>query len=226
MAPGKRPLLSGENGTAQFAVRLLWDRACADLEAHAPGRTDAEMLDFLARHRRILRCVKHIWETNGHDKLNPYLALGYASGFLYMMGSAGTVPAAYRSAAHPSEELLDWSFWDKACDFWVRLAAGGEEAAAVRGALDEVICRDEDGIATLTERFALIAKAWKCVAAGEPITAEGLRLSYQTDEYGAPRLSETPTVGGIDLGEPAEDESVGDEQDDSPPEESVMRRGG
>ena len=185
-----------------YAVRMLWRRTGARLDAFAPSLPDAEFLDFIARHPRVLECVKHTHQVNGKaNQLGPYLPLGYFAGLLYLMGSSTTDPVTYHESGSPNEEALDWKMWDRACDFFVMLAGAAQETAAIRDAMGKVIENDGGSIA---ERWALIVNAWNAYANDKPITLEALQLRYDTDEDGVTTLSETPIVGGIDVGKPDE----------------------
>ena len=180
------------------AVRMLWYRTGARHDAFTPSLPDAEFLDFIARHPRVLECVKRVHQVDGKaNQLRPYMSPGYSAGLLYLMGSSATDPAAYHESDSPNEEALDWSMWDRACDFFVMLAGGAQETAAIRAAIDRVI--ENDG-GSLAERWALIVKAWNAYTNGKAITPEALQLRYDTHEEGVTRLSETPVVGGIDVG--------------------------
>jgi hypothetical protein len=187
---------------ADYAIRLLWHRTGASLDAFAPRRTHAESLDFLGRHPKILDCVKHITEEDGEEGLIASLvSTGYASGLLYLMGSSRTDPTAYRSADNPSEDHLDWSAWDVACDYWVKIAQDAEGVAAVRQSVSSLLV---DGETTNAERWAVIVKGWIAYAKKEPVTKKGLALIYKSNEDGSRTLDECPVCGGVDLGDPEE----------------------
>jgi len=190
---------------ADYAVKLLWHRTGAAINAFAWRRTHSESLDFIARHPRLLECVKHVYEENGEkDRLSTFTSPGYLAGLMYLMGSSTTDPEAYRKAENPHEELLDWSRWSKACDFVVLLAAGGAQVKPLRAALAQLM--EYDGHVSNAERWALICNAWHPYAAEEPITAADLQLEYQTLEGGGRKLQECPITGGIDLGDTQADE--------------------
>lgn len=94
---------------ADYAIRLLWHRTGAGMDAFAPKRTHAESLDFLARHPRILECVKHVYEENGEEgKIANYVSPGYAAGLMYLMGCCATDPQEYGATDTPVESMLDW----------------------------------------------------------------------------------------------------------------------
>lgn len=178
------------------AVKMLWDRTGADISAHAPRRTHSESLDFIDRHPKLLDCVHHIYEE---EDVKKYITPGYASAFLYLMGSAKTDNEEYSKAENPEEKMLDWSLYDKASDFWVELAGGVDGMKAVRTVLGNII-DDGDGTATWKERAALLAKAWQCYMDDTPITAKKIKLKFEVDEDESRKLVETPLFGGIDIG--------------------------
>lgn len=199
----------------EHAVKLMWHRTGAKLDAYAPLRTHAESLDFIARHPKLLQCIKHIHEENGSEgKVATYLSPGYAAAMLYLMGTSKTErePSAhdkdsgqakdpseyYASAAHPGEKQLDLSMWDTSEEFWTLLAAGDKKFDPVRQALGSHI---EDGVGSVNVKLALIVKAWNAFSTDGKITPEALELEWKEDGEWK-MLAETPIVGGIDLGNP------------------------
>jgi hypothetical protein len=193
------------------AIRFLWDRTMASETAFAPKRSHAESLDFIQRHPRILECVKHIYEENGDQgKLKYYPSPGYAAALLYLMGSSATDnyledDTGYTQVSNPTEDLLDWSMWDKAVEFWHLLAAHDPRMNHVRQAIADLL--DSEGGSFRNERIAILIKAWWCWSTGLEITEKAIELDIVTDIEGRPRLTETPRVGealgeacGIDLG--------------------------
>lgn len=190
--------------TVQYAVRLLWYRIGADPDAFAPGRPDAEAMDFVANHLHVHEAAKHIWKANGKDeRIRKYISPGYAAGLLYLMGSSASDPRAYHNSDKPDEKSLDWSLWTKACNFFTGIADGSQEMHAVRTALSAA---DEGGALSNGERWAIIIRAWRLYSANKEITEKDLELDYVTNDYGVRVLAECPTVGGIDLGNPPEEE--------------------
>jgi hypothetical protein len=198
---------------ADYAVRLLWFRTGANEDAFAPKRTHAESLDFIQRHPKILECVKHIYEENGkEDKLKAYPSPGYAAALLYLMASAKTLReneegTGYTQVSCPTEDLLDWSTWNLACEFWTKLAANDKGFASLSETVAEFL--DIEGGSFKDERIALIVKAWWRFAEGRKITPETIALETVVDGEGVQRLAECPLVGevygdisGIDIGQP------------------------
>ncbi len=217
-----------------YAVRFLWQRTGAGLDAFAPRRTHSESLDFIARHPRILAAVKHIHTESEENKIARYVSPGYASALLYLMGSSTTNPEDYRSAAHPNEKHLDWKKWEDACDFWVNLAGGDISINSVRQAMKRAY-EDEEGIGnSVNERIAVLVKAWLLSVSGKPITDKALKLDYEVethekgtdDEWQSKTLNECPIVGGIDYGdtEGAKDAIAAETDPKVPTEEEIATK--
>lgn len=188
--------------STDYAIRLMWHRTGAGLDAFAPRRTHAESLDFIARHPRILECVKHITEENGKEgKIARYVSPGYAAGLLYLFGCSGTDTEAsdYSLSPAPNESMLNWDRWEKACAFFVLLAGGAKGFSAVRTVLARIL--EETG-GSNAERWAILVSAWNSFIKGEEISEKTLQLEYEIKD-GVRRLAECPTVGGIDIGDPS-----------------------
>lgn len=185
---------------ADYAVRILWYRVGAGLNAFAPRRTHAESLAFIESHPKLLQCVSHIYEEDADGGISKYLSPGYASGMLYLMGSSTTDPEDYRQANTPREALLDWAMWERASEFWVLLAGGAKELEAVQLSLASIL--DDEG-GSVAERCALTAKAWARFAEGKSVAPKHLQLEYNIDDDGIRTLAECPVVGGIDYGDPS-----------------------
>ena len=187
------------------AVKLLWHRIGCEIDAFAPRRTHSEALHFVERHLRLLECVKHILEEDEGGKIRSVCSPGYAAGLLYLMGSYDSDSDAYHTADDPTEELLNWDKWDQACDFWVQIAGEATETLPIRQAISNLL--EKNGSIRNAERWGLVCNAWQCVVHDEEITAEKIELAYKDirDEQGnliSRVLDETPTAGGIDLGNP------------------------
>jgi hypothetical protein len=209
-------LLKGLSKMTDYAVRLLWHRTGASDEAFAPKRTHAESLDFIERHPKILQCVKHIYDENGkEERLKYYPSPGYAAALLYMMGSCTTERettdgTGYVQVDCPTEDLLTWEMWEKACKFWTLLASHDPSMNPLRQAIGDLL--DSGGGSFLAERVALIIKAWWAFARGKKITADAIEYDTTVDEDNITRIAECPLVGtpfgdvcSIDLGDPAKD---------------------
>lgn len=198
-----------------YAVKMLWHRVGADQDAFAPRRTHSEALSFISKHPRILQCVKHIYDEEGDKRqVSRYISTGYAAGLLYLMGCCKTENVAeYRE--NPDESLLDFSMWDEACDFWVRLAGSDKSLAAIDKVIEQMA---ENNQGSRIERTAVLCNAWLLTVAGKPVTAKGIELSYAEDEHGFPIIGENPTFGGIDSVDLAEQAHV-----DPTPEELEER---
>lgn len=183
-----------------YAVRLLWSRTGAQEDAFAPKRTHAESLDFIQRHPKLMECVKHIYEENGNDdKLRYYPSPGFASALLYMMGSSKTIrendeDTGYTQVSCPTEDLLDWSMWDKALQFWVDLAdPSAEHMNYLRKAVANLLDANANGFRE--ERLALIIRSWGQYANDEPINTKTIAYETVNDGDGRTVLAETPLIG-------------------------------
>lgn len=208
--------------TTDYAIRFLWARTGVSTDAYAIRRTHAEAIDFLGRHSKILECVKHVMEENTENRIGKYVSLGTAAGLLYMMGCSATVdPALGTYITKRREKDLDWSTWDRACEFWTLLAAGGEDMKEVRYTIAELVRQDGSGGGSALEHVSIVVKAWNEFSTGTGVIhKEFLKLKYHVGEEGFHRLIEVPTVGGIDLGDP----SVTDTESDDVPSENEISK--
>ena len=208
----------------EFEIRFLWHRTGAKQDAYAPVRTHSESLDFIERHPRVLRAVKHVFEQESEGSISKIVPTGTAAGLLYCMGSANSDLEKYRETK--DESVLDWSLWDKATDFWTHLSEGDEEGfKRVRRAVKYLSSEDGDGGGPTEHKIALIVRAWLLYSAGTPMTDKNLGYVFDSDKrmiengltheddkdddglplpLGARKLTEKPSVGGIDLGDPDE----------------------
>ena len=188
--------------TRMLSVGLdfLWTRT--DAQGY---RTHPEMVGFLERHRRLLKCVEHIFRENnskglaspepcptcletgelggnicwrckgqkrvtipGRNISKLRLSVGQASTLCYLMGSSGpkTDGDLYRWGTPPEEKGLDWSYMDKAMEFWSRLAIDRSfmQVRIALGRLVESDANNEDNQGQggrLPEKLAILAKAWE-----------------------------------------------------------------
>lgn len=150
------------------AIDTLWART-----ATKGYKTHPEVVGFLERHRKLLKCVEHLFLLNRKDakggrKISALrLNVGMCSGLMYIMGSSGpkTDGDFYRNECPPSERCLDWSLWDEAEDFW-RLLAKDTSFMQVRLALGRLVdssLADEGNFGLggrAQEKLALLANAW------------------------------------------------------------------
>jgi hypothetical protein len=192
--------------SAAFAVDFLWRRtAASDLFIKNPGyRSHSDSIDFITRHPRLLECVKHIWKLNGkEDKISRYVTLGRAAALQYMMGAGKTDYDVYHEAK--AETAINWDLWDEAQKFWEVLTHAGTDALkAVRHAPPMLTEESK-----MEERVGVIVKGWLAWLANPKSDVEpaDVKLKYgkkdvdgETIEF----LKETPSCGGIDLGNPKE----------------------
>lgn len=207
------------------ATKLLWHRTGAKVDAFAPHRTPAETVDWIERHPRLVEAARHIYEEDDEGKLSKYVSPGYAAGLLYLMASCKSDPAKH--VEDRSEKVLDLSLWGKAEEFWVMLAKGqhDDEFKELRRAIGLLGNPDDGSSGSLAERVGVIVKGWQLYSQKQPFKSAGLKLRYVTDEDDVKTLDETPTVGGIDLGNPERVKEEKPAAPETPPEPVTTKNG-
>lgn len=225
--PGERQTLAL---MSKSAIGLMWHRTGAQIDAWSPSkRTHGESLEFLDNHPRLLECLKHIYQEEGGGgkegiKISKLLHPGYAAGLLYLQATANSDSEKYN--ADKNERSLNWDLWGKACDFWVMLAQGAKEFTEVRKAYQSIW--EVAGRTTQDESLAILSKAWNCYVKGKRISPSDVKLEYVTDDDGKKKLAECPTVGGIDRGNPEDDDEpdaiINDGDDVAPTPAEIKRR--
>lgn len=188
------------------AVKMLWHRTGAKNSAFAVIRTHAESLDFIDRHYTLLECVRYITDTEGggkEKKVSKYLSRGYSAALLYLQACSTSHHADYLRDEVRDEKVLNFDLMEEAKDFWHHLAVDSKEFVPVKKYLHQLLGDRE--VLSWKERMCLLIKAWLLFSQNKRITTSGLELEYDTDEEtGISELTEYPTVGGIDEGEPGE----------------------
>lgn len=176
------------------AVRMLWARTGAKDDPFSPFITHADASEFLDRHPRVLRAVKHVAEENkgASRPISKFFSPGYASAFLYLMGCCESDGDRYRNAEPPGDKVLSWSTWEQACDFWTELGKG-----AAADVLRRALARTTQPAA----KKAIITKAWASYLEHKRVREEDITLRFRTGELGEQVLDEHPLFSGIDVGE-------------------------
>lgn len=216
---------------ADHAVRLLWHRTGEMTSAFSPARTNSEAGEFLARHPRLADCVKHVFEEDRSSKggIHRYLPLGYAAGMLYLMGSCSSDYDDYATTEpERDEQHLDWGYWDRACEFWSQLSKATGPLSAVRDAFSSLYNpKTGEGKPSVTVRLALVSLAWNVFRGGHTPDKDDLDLEgyFGEDKDERKVLVDTPHVGGIDLGDPDQDEKAR-EAAEAPPAPAAGANGG
>lgn len=200
----------------EFAVGILWSRVGIALNQFSRRRTHAKAVEFIEKHRKLLKCVKHIQEENKDGGISRYVSSGYAVAAMYLMGCSESDKETYYTGEDRVEKDLDWSNWDRACEFWSTFAVpatkdvdGAEvpnEAAEAFRPLREAIAAlsdNEEGLGVRPgEEDYLICAAWDVWATGSDTLKSGhLSITYtEPNEAGKVYLEEQRDFGGIDLG--------------------------
>ncbi len=180
------------------AIDVLWNRT--ETKGY---KTHPEVVGFLERHKRLLKCVEHLFTENrasvdGGRKIGKLrLSPGQCSALCYLMGSNqsdATVKKlgdfdygdVYRNESPPSERNLDWSYWDRAREFWARLGNDSDPGfdpvrVALRRLVDsEATSEENQGLGGRNdEKLAILAAAWDLFrdhneALGVPFSDEDL----------------------------------------------------
>lgn len=213
-------------------IRILWQRTGMEGLFHS-RRNIAELVSFYRRHPKILQAVLHIYEEDGEDKKisdsrDGWIQAGTASALLYLMGVSTSEAGAYYAPKankdgirERSEKQLDFTNWDKACEFWTLLAQAKQLDKSTKGyglfqAMIKVRRPVPDandrssgfifGEGSTRERACVICKAWQMFLNGDETSIKALKLRYKEDAnpltgvWDQGRLDEDPTVGGIDRG--------------------------
>jgi len=177
------------------AVKLMWDRTDRKQFSEAPRRPHSELFEFLGKHSKLWDAAIYIYESAEGNKLAQLITLGYATGLLYLMGSAATDPDSYATVG--SEEALDWKLWQKAQDFWADLADNGAATEPLREAL-LAIPVDIGGGFGRDLRCGTIIKAWNAYSDGKKLVKDKVAIELVENEHGQRVIGEYPRIGGID----------------------------
>ena len=154
------------------AADFLWTRT--KVQGY---RTHPEMVGFLDRHPRLLKCTEYIYAVNAADKGRPISKLrlqpGVCAALGYLMAAGATTAEdsdAYRNMNPPTEKGIDFGLWDKQGEFW-DLLANSEELdpngfVAVQTALGLLVTSKPDNEENQglggrgPEKLAILAEAW------------------------------------------------------------------
>ena len=117
-----------------YAILTLLQRTGERMNALSPKIVPhADSIDFLTRHERLLKCVKHVFEEDASkeesNKIGQYVGLGTAAALMYLMASSSTAPdsrhhKALANGDSPTERMLNMDRYSRAEAFWTELAGG------------------------------------------------------------------------------------------------------
>lgn len=190
------------------AIDCLWKRTkqVVSKDSFIRYQTHSASLEFFDRHPKLKDCVKHIFKQNGNRVLsNLKISLGDSAAMMYLMGSCRTDSENYHYLNSPKkEDQLDWTFWDKAREFWEGLVDPKSTLLEpVRYALKHVLDPHTGDRVPSKVKCILISKAWNAYVEDEPIMAVDLDIGPYlkwSNERGRTLIVEETTVGGIDCG--------------------------
>lgn len=188
---------------AAHAIRFLWHRTGAKDDAFVPLLTHDELMDFLARHEKLVLAIRHVCEEDGDKNISSRVPLGYAAAMLYLQGSSDTDLDDIGYLTDRREKKLDWKQWDKAQEFWTLLSqVSVHDFDDVRYALNKLTDHSVHLGGNRLEKTGIIVKAWQEFKADRIPSKASLALEYAHATDGSKTLISKPDFGGIDIGEP------------------------
>lgn len=182
----------------EAGVRLLWTRTGAG--SLGQYQTHGESSDFLARHHKLLECVKHLYKVNEERAISRLkLSAGQCAALMYLQGCATSDVEAYRRTR--TERSLEWDLAEEAKQFWTDLVKRDRDLDAVHDAIGALADEENGTSGRVAEKHAIIAKAWERYVLKRAINKDLLALEYES-VGGDTKLSADQTLGfgGIDLG--------------------------
>lgn len=200
------------------AVRLIWYRTGAKLDAFAPYPSVDELLSFLERHPRLDKMVKHVLSEDSAGKLSKYIPTGWLSGMMYLAACSGSERKIYLEQSRV-EKALDLERWNKAEQFVIALGTG-DTASNFRDSIAETYNASIGMGGTRDERLNVLVKYWRQFFAEE--APSRAILEYLTDSEGKRRISALEVLGGIDIGSPHNPETDDEEDEEIPTPEQVQ----
>lgn len=212
-----------------YAVKFLWERMGEKGNKWAPKRTHSESLDFVDRHPKLKDAIKHILEEEKDGRLSRYVYPGHAAALLYMMSTTGTPEQSLddyhvgKLTTPSTEKGLKFDNTKKAKMFWSDIARNDpsvkgliEATCPLPGDTSETGFRGQvfersingnpvTGDGTPDVVIGTIIRAWNLYVADQPITQEGIELTYVTrkDDNGVLIyvLAENPSIAhSVDVG--------------------------
>lgn len=206
--------------TAKATESLFGRTGAGGEKGNKTYQTHSASLDFLARHKRLEKYVKHIYEENKNRSISLLkLSPGEMAACCWLMASGQSDGDAYRNANPPSEKGLNFDNEGRAMQFFVELVHAARNAGAdkkehvpltaVIHALGNLADDDTGMGGRKVEKLAILARAWAWwhkQDATAIIPPDVVDLKYSKDEIGMAHL--LPDIdgylnwfGGCDLGE-------------------------
>jgi hypothetical protein len=127
---------------------------------------------------------------------------------MYLMAVSASDIDEYTNADERCEEALSMKNLDKAKTFWSEFSKGLRGAKAIRDSLALLVDADEGLGGRITEKDAILAKAWAVFLDGGVVEESDLTLTYSQNDDGKTILEDVPDFGGIDVG-PKKNEPAG-----------------
>lgn len=191
------------------AGRLVWLTTGGKVVSDAPKLPFTELEDFLYRHPQLRAAVYKITDIDTIEidgdatesgeaevisyRIRQYLSIAYAAGLLYMMATCESDPdnAFLGEGGAENEDglSLDYSNWDKAVEFFEKLASGesmktGDPVLALSKALVK-------GNLSRNDKVSLVIKAWNAYVSGTKVNKLTLTKADKDRDT-------RPRIGGLD----------------------------
>lgn len=213
------------------AVDLLWRRTGAGKGGDFGNKyqTHSTSLGFLDRHKRLVECVRWLFECNkGRQVSLLKLSPGQCAAMMYLMAAGKTDEAGYLGDSEaPSEKTISFELWDDAKEFWRLIGTGDESMKPLTDGLKLLVDPDEGLGGRLIEKVALIAMAWRTwIDNGHQLTEDDLlegegetlrpKLQYSSDRK---KLLDPQDFGGIDQGQ-----QIAADEEPEPTKEEIEQR--
>lgn len=186
---------------SEHAIRLLSHRTAAFKDAFSPTQPHSELIDFVYRHSRLLKCVRHVYESEDKEtkSISGIVPLSTAAALMFLMGSCESDGKRYNDIAQPNENMLKWGRYKDAQDFWAYIGDNNSRVFAIKQAIS-VASQDVDSVSK-AERIGIVIKAWhffSCDATRDTsMDADHLKLEYSGTGMDR-RLVEFPQISPID----------------------------
>lgn len=192
------------------AIRVLWHRSGWTRLSATVKLPHSEAIEIVERHPTLLKAIREINTLNGSKgAISGYVHPGIAAGLLYLMASSLSDIEEYE--AKRNDSVMDFTRWDQACEFWDLIANVDTKTEPVTESLLN-IPEHTHGSYAVDFRYGTIVKAWNLFVRKKKITPELITLMEGEDEIKGKIIAETPSCGGIDIGDLSNYDS---EEDDS-----------
>ena len=179
--------------------RELWKKS--DLVGGRERPTIPEKVEFLSCHPRLIECVLFVLEADGSEDLLKrfFPRLQVVVRLVYLMSNTEADPTKYYEAFPVGEDRLDFAHFEKAKEFFLKIARGDK---SVRGLVDarRALGEDLQAPVQLGEMVAMTIAAWHQWLESGKCTQDKIYPEMEKID-GMMQLKESPLIGGIHMGD-------------------------